>query len=197
MNKITSFSGDNEKETHIEETKAPSPEKPRQYKPIERVVYGPFLERLFWDNEKDKERDTILRCVIFDKYGPTKSIVKNLESSKVTINSLRTKYNRGALYSGQKPLLMLSLVYNDEGKPAYSARERYRELTYSDGYQFCLQYKVADPRFVAPEAIAKILDARNDGNPDWLQWSVPNHKQLAELEEQGFKYRCFPDMDDD
>ena len=124
MNKITSFSGGEERRIETTEANPPRVPKKRKYLATERVTYGPFIQRLLRENEyytiengrhKGRERDAILKYAILDKYdNPKYSINKRLTNHKTTVNSLRTRYNSQSLFSGQEPPLLLSLVYNDE-----------------------------------------------------------------------------------
>jgi hypothetical protein len=40
-------------------------------------------------------------------------------------------------------------------------------------YKRCIEYKIADPRFIEPQHITEIRNRINSGDESWLSWSVP------------------------
>lgn len=159
--------------------------KGRAYIPKEREVYGPWLEKTFYDNE-------IARY--FDKFKTDKEIQYELLSQftsrrlrhrfktyKETINHLRTQYNRRDLYAAQEPHYLLSLRYDDSGIITVDGRG-YKYLYFIEAYKRCIEYKIADPRFIEPEKIEELRNRINSSDPLWNGWVVPDAEWIKRFE---------------
>lgn len=155
----------------------------RKYESKERILHGPYLEKMLFKNEiaHDPKTDGDLRIQYLYDF-PSYELKKRFSKYKETIGTIRTKYNRNKLYSAQSPTLILSFCYNPEGRIVKDGTKYFQFLSFRDCYRRCLDYKVADPRFVSPEELEAIRSRINSGDPDWADWIVPTDKQISELE---------------
>jgi len=194
--KITSFEVELSKslppiETNTKVTKYKPPRevktKGRKYEAKDRQVYGPFLEDLFYKNEllayeKKAKTNAQLKYEFLDKYKRNYQLRNRFKNYKETIGNLRSKYNRRTLYSQQAPVYIISLQYNEINNIVVDGNRYYQLLSFEEAYERCLEFKVADPRFVPPEYIEKIRDRQNSEDPLWRDWSVPSARWIRSFE---------------
>jgi len=177
-----------ESHTNISKYKPPVLDKPkgRKYEAKDRITYGPFLEQMFFDNELEyyltqplsiKE----LKFKFLSAHKTNYTLKNKFKRYKYTIGMFRSKYNRRELYSTQDPVYLLSFDYNEAGYIVVDGRQYYRSLTFKQAYERCLEFKVADPRFIPHDKIVLLRDRKNSGDPQWADWSVPPDSFLDQL----------------
>lgn len=193
--KITTFTialNQPPKEEKINVTKYQPPQqnkKRKAYNAKERVVYGPYLERVFYNNElaayegKAKTADEI-KFEFLTAFKHHYTIKKRFKSFKESIGNLQTKYNRRDLYTNQNLVYLLSFRYDRFGYITVNGRLCFTLLTFQEAYRRCLDFKVADPRFVPPELIDKLRERKNSADPNWADWTVPPIKWIESFEKK-------------
>lgn len=160
--------------------------KGRAYIPKDREVYGPYLEQVFYQNEIDRyydkqKTDAQIQYEFLNKY-PHYELKRRFKQKKQTINYLRTLYNRRQLYAAQEQVNILSFRYNEEGIITVDGRSWFRYLQFIQAYKRCLEYKIADPRFIEPEKIIALRNRINSGDVNWEGWTIPSAKWIKEFE---------------
>ena len=156
--------------------------KGRQYIPKHRESYGPYIARVLEQNEylryeNEWHTDKELQYE-FLRTNNNRSLRAKFKNHKLTINYLRTLYNRRELYSAQPPFFLISLRYNDAGIIEPDGRSA-KYMHFIECYKRCLESKIADPRFIEPEKIVAIRDRINSGDQSWVDWWVPSDEWIA------------------
>lgn len=196
--KITSFeislnSGKvTQQQTNITKYEPPVINKPstgRTYIAKERDVYGHFLEEMFYNNELAAYTDEDgaktqeeLKEIFLEAYKHNYELRRRFKRYKETIGNLRYRYNKRKLYTQQKPVYLISLQYNSFGVIVVDGRQYYKFLSFQEAYRRCIDFKVADPRFVPPELLSKLRDRVNSADPEWQDWSVPPIRWIEQFE---------------
>ena len=177
-----------ESHTNISKYVPPTEErKGRKYEGKDRITYGPYLEQMFFDNELEyyltQARTTreLKYRFLLDHKG-NYQLKSRFKSYKYTIGTFRGKYNRRELYSDQQPVYMLSFDYNDFGYIVIDGRQYYKHLTFKQAYERCLEYKIADPRFILPDKIVMLRDRKNSADISWSDWSVPPESFIKQFQ---------------
>lgn len=165
------------------------PRKKRKYTPKSRIIYGPYLEKMFYNNElarytKTQRDDKTLRYDFLYDYRRNYDLKRRFAQYKETIGTFRTKYNKRELHSEQKPVFLLSLCYSDIGNPCPSMKEWYKNLSFEEAYRKCLDYKIGDPRFIPPELLERLRERKLNEDPDWIDWQVPTEDWLTKFEQK-------------
>lgn len=155
----------------------------RKYESKERILYSPFLENVLYENEirHEPKTDQDIKIEFLKKY-PIYGLKKRFKQYKESIGTIRTRYNKQDLYSAQKPVILTSFCYNDEGRIVTNAVSYYQYLSFRECHAKCIEYKIADPRFIPYEQIYDIRSRINSGDEEWLQWRVPTDKQIEEIQ---------------
>lgn len=156
----------------------------RKYEAKDRQVFAPFFEQQLINNEltADPKTDRELKYdLLASPHGNSYTLRERFRKHKVSIGEFRTKFNRQELYVQQKPVILLSFTYSRNGRIIASARTDYDYLSFHQCYEKCLDFKVADPRFVEYRKIVLIRNAINNGDPEWADWTVPTDKEIQLL----------------
>jgi len=180
-----------QKQTNITKYEPPVINKPktgRVYNAKDRDTYGAFLEVMFYNNEiaaysedgaKTQEE---LRDIFLEQYKHNYELKRRFKRYKESIGNLRNKYNSRKLFTLQEPVYLLSFQYNSFGVIVVNGNQYYKFLSFQEAYRRCVDFKVADPRFIPPELLSKLRDRVNSADPDWLDWSVPPLKWIDQFE---------------
>jgi hypothetical protein len=189
--KIITFESEVIKEVEIKEFKPPKPKgKPgRTYKTRDRIIYGPYLEDVFLNNEyeaysKEAKTDRILKRDFLEKNKNNYQLKQQFKNHKLTIGMFRTRFNKGILHANQEPNYLLSICYDEFSHPVAGGMRQYQYLSFEEVYQKCVEYKIADPRFVPLGLIKRIKDKQNSGDPDWLEWRAPPLNWIERFEKK-------------
>ena len=175
------------KETNITKYKAPEQTKPkgREYNAKIRSVFkqwiGPQLEANEYKAYDKALTDQDILALLLKKYKDW-TIRKRFHSGKETVGSLRTLYNKQVLYAAQPKTYLVSFPYNKYNHITSTGAPFARQLSFEECYRKCIDYKVADPRFVPPEYIAELRNRQNSEDPQWKDWRVPNEKWIRSFE---------------
>lgn len=180
------------KETQVKKLQAPEikpKSNKRKYTSTERVLYGPSLQDIFSSNElaayQEKAKpDAQIKYEFLKANHRNLSLKRRFKQGKVTIGTLRGLYNRHKLFSNQDTVYLVSFCYNEHGVIVENARNNYTPLYYLEVLKKCIEYKIADPRFLTPEQVATIRDRQNDEDPKWQEWSVPPQHFIDRLAQQ-------------
>lgn len=188
---ITSIdiSSDNIKHKHISVEKFQPPiqtasKKGREYIAKDRMVFAPHFEKMFYDNEICQEPKTDKRLkydFLASPHGNNYTLKQRFQKHKESIGGYRTQYNKRNLYVRQNPILLLSFPYSTNQRILASARSDYDYLSFHQCYERCLEFKIADPRFVEYTKIVAIRNAINNGDPQWAEWTAPTDKEIQTL----------------
>lgn len=154
----------------------------RKYNYKERVVYGDYLVDMFFKNEicEEPKTDQKMKFEFLSKYRSW-SLKKHFKSGMLTIGLFRTRYNKNKLFAAQEPVYLLSFCYNDDGRIVYNGAQYYQYLSFRECYQRCIEFKIADPRFITYEEIVQIRNRINSEDKEWSGWRVPTDTILTEL----------------
>lgn len=177
-----------EQQTDISKYEPPREEKKgRKYEGRDRITYGPYLEEMFFNNEieaylTEPKTSKELQYKFLSDHKSNYQLRQRFKNYKITMNNLRTLYNRGTLYSNQAPVYLLSFDYNDTGIIVVNAKYWYKHLTFKQAYERCIDFKVADPRFIQPDKIVMLRDRKNSGDISWSDWSVPPESFIKSIE---------------
>jgi len=157
--------------------------KNRKYESKDRILYGPYLEQVLFNNEicHEPKTDQDIKFEFLKKY-PIYGLKKRFKQYKESIGTIRGRYNKQELFSAQLPVILVSFCYNEEGRIVANGVSYYQYLSFRECKSKCIEYKVADPRFFSHDQIHEIRSRINSGNEEWLQWRVPTDTQIAELE---------------
>lgn len=177
-----------ESHTNISKYEPPTEErKGRKYEGKDRITYGPYLEEMFFNNELEyyftaPKTNQQLRYQFLLDHKSNYTLKQRFKSYKETIGNYRSKYNRRMLYSTQGPVYLLSLDYNDAGYIVIDGKQYYKHLTFKQAYERCLEFKIADPRFILPDKIELLRDRKNSDDISWSDWSVPPESFIKQLQ---------------
>ena len=156
----------------------------RVYQGKDRMVFAPHFEKMFFDNEicQEPKSDKILKYdFLSSPYGNNYTLKQRFRNHKESIGGYRTKYNKRTLSVSQKPVLLLSFAYSPEGRIVSRSNLYYDYLSFHQCYEKCIEYKVADPRFVTYNKIVAIRNAINNGDTEWEDWTAPTDIELKTL----------------
>lgn len=179
-----------ESHTNISKYKPPTEERRgRKYEGKDRVTYGPYLEEMFFNNELEyyftqPRTNKELKYQFLLDHKSNYQLRARFKSYKYTIGTFRNKYNTRTLYSKQEPVYLISLDYNEVGTIVIDGRQYYKHLTFKQAYERCLEFKIADPRFILPEKIELLRDRKNSADISWSDWSVPPESFIKQLEKK-------------
>lgn len=178
-------------EQNITKYKPPQEKKTvkRKYVPKDRMTYGPYLEKMFYDNEiaaysKKAETYQELKFRFLQDHKSNYIIRKRFNQFKESMGNLQTKYNRRKLHYAQAPVYLLSFMYDKFGYILVNGIHYYTYLTFQEAYRRCLDFKVADPRFVPPELIERLRERQNSEDPQWVDWTVPPISWIESFEKK-------------
>lgn len=163
--------------------------KGRKYEPKDRMTYGPYLESMFYDNEIEAyltipKTDQEHKFKFLNDHKSNYQLRNRFKTYKETIGNLRSRYHRRTLYSLQEPVYLLSFSYDENGTIVVDGRQFYKFLTFKQAYERCLEFKIADPRFIEPDKIVLLRDRQNSSDSTWSDWSVPPDSFIASLEKK-------------
>lgn len=156
----------------------------RTYVGKDRMVFAPHFEKMFFDNEicPEPKIDKRLKYdFLSSPHGNNYTLKQRFRKHKESIGGYRTQYNKRTLYVTQKPVLLLSFAYSPEGRIISRGNTFYDYLSFHQCYEKCLEYKVADPRFVAYNKIVAIRNAINNGDTEWADWTAPTDQEFKTL----------------
>ena len=191
MKKIISFEEDLLKESTKEIVEYVPPKqrniKGRKYNAKDRMQYGPYLEKMFYENElaryeKKQRTNAQLKTDFLRDHDNHYYLKKRFITFKETIGNYRTRYNKRKLYAAQEPVYLLSFQYDEYGIIVVDGKRYYEYLSFEQAYARCIEFKVADPRFVPHGLIKRIRDRITSKDPEFLQWSVPTDKWIRSFE---------------
>lgn len=176
-------------EIEIKEFELPRPNSRnsgRKYESTNRRAFGPYWQKVFEQNEiaayerKAKTNDQLRRE--FLAANPSDQALRfRFKISKQTIGMYRKEYNQQKLYQAQPIPFIMSYQYDESGYIVVGGRFPSTYMFFQDCYARCVHYKIADPRFVPPEYLVEIRNRQIQGDKEWLQWIVPNEKEIAHL----------------
>lgn len=154
----------------------------RRYNFKNRITYGDYLVDTFFKNEicEEPKTDQTIKFEFLSKYKSW-SLKKHFKSGMLTIGLFRTRYNKNKLFASQDPVYLLSFCYNSEGRIVFNGTHYYQYLSFRECYQRCIEFKIADPRFITYEEIVQIRNRINSDDPEWKDWRVPTDTILTEL----------------
>ena len=156
----------------------------RKYEAKDRMVFAPHFEKMFFDNEINLEPKTdkqLKYAFLSSPHGNNYSLKQRFQKHKESIGGYRTQYNKRTLYVQQKPVLLLSFCYSLEGRIISRGNNNYDYLSFHQCYQKCIEYKVADPRFVEYSKIVAIRNAINNDDTEWADWTAPTDTEIKTL----------------
>lgn len=191
MKKIITFEESLLKETTKEIVEYIPPKqqttKGRQYNARDRMNYGPYLEKMFYENElarytKEQKTNGQLKVQFLRDHDNHYQLKKRFITYKETIGNLRNKYNTRRLYAAQEPVYLVSFQYDEYGIIVIDGKRYYEYLSFEQAYERCIQFKVADPRFIPYGLIVRIRNRINSNDPEFTQWSVPTDKWIKSFE---------------
>lgn len=183
------ITSNNIKHKHISVEKFQPPiqaasKKGREYIAKDRMVFAPHFEAMFFNNEICQEPKTDKRLkydFLASPHGNNYTLKQRFQKHKESIGGYRTQYNKRTLYVRQNPVYLLSFCYSTNQRIIASARSDYDYLSFHQCYERCVEYKVADPRFVEYKKIVAIRNAINNGDPEWAEWTAPSDKDIQSL----------------
>lgn len=193
MTRITSFeksiSGILKTDTkEITQFQLPTHKEPlgRKYESTCRDMYTRTLFKLFYNNEflaytkKALTKKQIQEALVLE-HKTNRLLKRKLDRYLLTIGMFRQRYNDNILYAAQPIIYMLSFEYDKYGYIVVGGRYPTTYRYFEDCYNKCVKLKVADPRFVPPEAIEAIRVKQIQLDPEWMKWRVPDEKTIKEL----------------
>lgn len=148
------------------------------------------IEVLEYGQEKAWHTTQIKDHILSKLAGPSTILHKSVKHNKWSIGVLRTRYNKGQLYDTQPKPYLLSLRYNDDGYILLKG-SRMTYASFDDCYEQCLEYKIADPRFIEEDKLNLIRLRINDGDEQWKGWTVAPKNYIEERCEAAKKKSLF------
>jgi hypothetical protein len=157
----------------------------RTYETRRRTTYAPYVSDLLDRNEflayeKKALTNEELQRDILKKFARNTSLRYKFKRYAVTLGMFRKKYNEQKLYAAQPTPYLVSFAYDKFNRIIVGGNDR-SYMTFQECYQRCLDFKIADPRFVPPELIVEIRNRQNEGIEEWLHWIVPDDKTLDNI----------------
>lgn len=190
--KITSIDEKGElQKVEIEELKVEAPKgrkylrrdglKMGRYRGTQTIVQ--YVEELFIKNElmaciygkKPLDTDAILRSV--------KKYFKEKSKGKTSVGLWRSRYNNGTLFSAQEKPMLVSFKYNSLGFIVDKNQGKYYQY-WDDCKQFCIDLKIADPRFFTSEELTALRHSAINGDPQFSTWNIPGEDFVKDLTEK-------------
>lgn len=162
----------------------------------DRPMYRRFIWELLEQNEflayqKKAKTNTELQREFLLKFPRNQKLRYRFKTYKATIGMFRKRYNNQQLFASQPPPYLLSFQYDELGFIVVGGIYQHIYMTFDDCYRRCLEFKVADPRFVPPEYIVEIrnrqIEQSMEGPPtdskqlNWLDWIVPDEDTIKRL----------------
>jgi hypothetical protein len=158
----------------------------REYQSRNRETYAKWLYKVFYDNEvfayqkKAKTNDQI-QTRLLEENKHNSLLRKRFKQYKYTIGTFRRRYNQGVLYSAQPATFILSLQYDEHNYVVVGGNSPRTYMTFEDCYDRCMEFKVADPRFVPYEYIVAVRNKQIQNQEEWLKWVVPTDDDIKKF----------------
>lgn len=167
----------------------------RSYTASNRVLYKRHLHDVFENNEflaytkEAKTNEVILREFLL-AFNRNQKLRYRFKQYKRTIGMYRKEFNEQKLFSSQPPPFLMSFQYDDIGFIVVGGNHRTTYMTFEDCYARCVEFQIADPRFVPHEYIVEIRNRQNEQTTskltklngiDWTNWIVPNEDTIKRL----------------
>jgi len=158
----------------------------RKYESLNRIAFGKHWHRVLEENERlaydRKAKDNAqLQREFLQAYPSDMALRYRFKTYKLTVGMYRKKYNQQVLFQSQPPVFLVSFQYDMSSTIVVGGIYPSTYMSFQDCYQRCVNLKIADPRFVPHDYIVKIRDRQNDGDEEWLEWIVPDEKELRTL----------------
>ena len=143
------------------------------------------LVRYLFENEfrhfREKWTNEVIRDKLIDLHRHNRTLKKNFRNHRYSLSTFRNWYNQSKLTASQPRLILISLVYDENGYPIvgpFNNRFMKDYIYFIEVYTRCCELKIADPRFVPYEYIVEIRNRQVQNEPEWMQWWTPTDKEI-------------------
>lgn len=131
--------------------------------------------------EREAKTNEVIQREFLLKYKRNSSLRYQFKTYRATVGMFRKRFNKGILYSAQPPPYLMSFSYDESGYITVGGNRANQYMMFYDCYARCINYRIADPRFVEYDLIVEIRNRQNEGVEEWLDWIVPNDDMIKRL----------------